>query len=172
VSAKKKVNDALLEAAASGDLDALRKALKEGGQAHWEGSCALRRAAEEGHVECVRLLIPLSDPMASSCAALRRAAENDHVECVRLLIPVSDASAGDCYALRWAASEGYVECVRLLLPESGALALKGGVLSFSSLARGNGHMEVAGMIEAFIEARALSGGTENPKRSPRAKSSL
>jgi ankyrin repeat protein len=53
-------------------------------------SNALRWAAANGHLEIVKLLIPVSDPKAGGSYALRLAAENGHLEIVKLLIPVSD----------------------------------------------------------------------------------
>jgi ankyrin repeat protein len=47
-------------------------------------------AATKGHLEIVKLLIPVSDPKAGGSYALRLAAENGHLEIVKLLIPVSD----------------------------------------------------------------------------------
>lgn len=85
-------------------------------------SDALRFAAENGHTECVRALIPVSDPTAANSDALGFAAENGHTECVKLLIPVSDPKALNSYALRKAAENGHSECVRLLIPVSDSRA--------------------------------------------------
>jgi len=54
------------------------------------GSYALRWAANNGHLEIVKLLIPVSDPKALDSNALRCAATKGHLEIVKLLIPVSD----------------------------------------------------------------------------------
>lgn len=72
-------------------------------------------AAEHGHTECVRLLIPVSEPHANKGYALCHAAAGGHTECVRLLIPVSDSSDRN-QALISAASLGRPECVKLLIP--------------------------------------------------------
>ena len=50
-----------------------------------ENNISLQRAAENGDLECVKLLLPVSDPKAMNSYALRWAAENGHVECVELL---------------------------------------------------------------------------------------
>jgi len=82
------------------------------------GSKALGWAAENGHWECVELLIPVSDPKDRHSDALQVAAHEGHSRCVELLIPVSDPKALNCWALRWAAINGYTECVELLYPVS------------------------------------------------------
>lgn len=81
---------------------------------------ALMLAAENGHVECVELLIPISDPLAEyeDSNPLTTAAFNGHADCVKLLIPVSDPKSGNNGALQWAALNGHVECVKLLIPVS------------------------------------------------------
>ena len=75
-------------------------------------------------------------------------------------------------ALRRAAERGHAECVRLLLPASDPLAVGIDGLDAAGSARQGGHAQVAGMIEAFIEAQALSGLAQHSKGSPRAKSAL
>ncbi len=57
-------------------------------------SFALEKAAEKGYVECVKILIPVSEPDQDGSQALERAAQNGHAECVQLLIPVSDMNVG------------------------------------------------------------------------------
>lgn len=47
-------------------------------------------AARYGDIETVRKLLPLVDPKADNSYALQWAAYNGHLEIVRLLIPVSD----------------------------------------------------------------------------------
>ena len=93
-----------------------------------ESSIALRLAAQKGSAECVRLLLPGSDPKADESYALRIAAKYGHVECLRLLLPVSDAKAEKWAALRWAAQSGHAECVRMLLAVSGPLGEIDGLL--------------------------------------------
>ena len=86
-----------------------------------------------GHKECVRLLLlPVSNATAEDCCALRIAAENGHVECLWLRLPVSDPMAADSYALRWAVRCGHAECVKLLLPVSDAKAEKSWALRFAA----------------------------------------
>lgn len=108
--------DRLVDAARRGDQDAI---------CQWATHCnkeqrsnALRRAAEYGHVACVKLLIPVADPKDLDSDALRLAARGGHVECVKLLIPVSDPATDNSVALVAAAMNGHLECVRVLLPVS------------------------------------------------------
>jgi ankyrin repeat protein len=169
---QEKWNARLRQAAERGDLSALVQALDGGADALKGDSLALRWAAAAGHVDCVRLLIPVSDPLAWDSYALRAAAGNGYARCVELLIPASDAKAEDSWALRRAAEEGRTECVKLLIPASDPLAKRVGSLDAAGLARKNGHVEVAAMIEAFIEAGALSDCAQKAKSGPRVKSAL
>jgi ankyrin repeat protein len=195
------LNDRLIQAAQEGDLRALARALKDGANAKEHDSLALWLAAERGHVECVKLLIEVSEPRVGNSYALRRAAacghadcvrvlmevsepkvqnsyalraaaEEGHVECVKLLMEASDPLANDSHALRMAAAYGHGDCVELLLPASDPLAVGGDGVEAAGLARESGHVEVASMIEAFIESQALSGCVQTAKMKPRAKSAL
>ena len=81
-------------------------------------------AAEAGAAAKVSALLAKgADSMCNSSQALQLAAHNGHAECVRELLPVSEAQVGNSYALRLAAYGGHVECVRLLLPMSNPKAL-------------------------------------------------
>ena len=86
----------LLAAASMGDDNMVKRLLVDSlpHEPHLK-SIALRLAADKGHLECVKLLIPHSDPKADDSAALRWAAEEGHLECVKLLIPHSDPKADD-----------------------------------------------------------------------------
>lgn len=55
-----------------------------------EANTALQLAANSGHVECVRLLIPVADPKDRNSKALADAVLNGHNECVDVLFDVSD----------------------------------------------------------------------------------
>ena len=111
-----------------------------------EFDLALRLAAEHGHTECVRLLIPVSDPKADQCVALWTAADKGHTECVRLLIPVSDPQAYGNLALQAAAEMGYPRCLELLIPVSNVNAGNGRALR---LAAERGHVECVKMLLPF-----------------------
>jgi hypothetical protein len=195
------LNDRLRQAAAGGDLPALIQALEDGADAKEDDSWALLEAAQNGHGECVKLLIPVSDPLARQSYALRwaayggcadcvkllipvsdpmeheslalfEAARCGHVDCVRMLIAVSDPLARNSVALRWAAVKGQADCVALLLPASDPLAVGDDGLAAAGLAKSQGHTKVARMIEAFIEAKALSSSAQHAKWRPRSKSAL
>lgn len=104
----------LEKAASQGDLAGVQAALAEGANTSHLSSRALRLAAEGGHADCVKLLIPVSDPLARGSGALAMAAERGHIECVKLLIPVSDQRASGYRALKLATEFNRVECARLL----------------------------------------------------------
>ena len=87
-----------------------------------EFDLALRLAAEHGHTECVRLLIPVSNPKANKSSSLWMAAEMGHLEIVKLLIPCSDPLALNSYALQVAVLEKRADCVEVLYPHSDPVA--------------------------------------------------
>ena len=95
-------------------IKVIQELLDEGANPKADDSEALRRAAGNGHLEVVKLLLPVSDPKARDSEALRWAAENGHLEIVKLLLPVSDPKANDGLALRLAARNGHLEIVKLL----------------------------------------------------------
>lgn len=109
-------SDRLIDAARQGRLEDVRVFMK--GCPREQKGVALRRAAEYGHVECVKLLIPVSNPKDLNSDALRLAAQNGHAECVKLLIPVSDPYNQCSVALVCAALNRHAECVRLLVDVS------------------------------------------------------
>lgn len=110
----------------SGDLAGIGRLLSEGvDPSH---SDALSRAAYKGYSECVKLLIPLSDPKRDNSYALCMAAGSGHAECVKILIPVSDPKSDDSNALRWSARNGHIDSFRLLLPVSAPLIEMEGIL--------------------------------------------
>lgn len=123
LAGKEQYLDFLVVAAAdAGDLETVKKLIPFCDPAV-DGSCALFRAAWNGHTDIVELLIPVSDPTAYDSAALTRAAENGHSECVKLLIPVSDTKALDSLALQNAAEGGFKDIVEMLIPVSDPMSL-------------------------------------------------
>lgn len=106
-------SELLIDAARGGRVEDVRVLMK--GCPRDQKSVALRRAAEFGHVECVKLLIPVSDPKDLDSDALRVAAHNGHAQCVKALIPVSDPKNGHSVALVSAAMNKHAECVRMLI---------------------------------------------------------
>ena len=119
------------------------------------GSQELWWAAEEGHVECVKLLIPVCDPKVDKSWALLAATRNGHTECVKLLISVSDPKADDSFALLVAAMHGHTDIVELLIPVSdpkayGSLALHWGAR--------NDHTECVKLLIPVSDPKALNSG--------------
>lgn len=108
----------LCVAAGFGKLDCLRLLLGASKPSVEHASHALGWAAQGGHPDCVRELLPFADATAWESGALQRAAGAGSVACVELLIPASIPGAGNSRALRLAADNAHPECVRLLLPVS------------------------------------------------------
>jgi len=102
------------------DLDAL----------NLSGQSVLTRAAENGNLRAVKILMERSDPLhvdSSSVSALMFAAFNGHADCVRALMPVSDANhqegADGRNALMLAAFRGHAACVEILAPTTDLAAI-------------------------------------------------
>ena len=108
-----------------------------------ERSQALKMAALYNQSECVKLLIPFSDPLIGNSEALRWAANSGSTECVQLLIAVSDTNAGKETALELAARKGHTECVQLLIGVSDPKAHNSMALEY---ALEYGHFECADLL--------------------------
>lgn len=89
----------------------------------------LRNAAHNGNLAEVKRLIALSVPQANRCLALGSAAQQGHLECVKALLPWLTPQTFDAQewkpthprsALEFAAGGGSMECVKLLLPHAEA----------------------------------------------------
>lgn len=105
----------LIEAAQQGHLEEVLRLIPLSDPKQ-DNSEALAQAARHGHVHCVQALIPVSDPHADNSFALWIAACLGHSDCVAQLIGVSGVTDGACRALNVAARNGHLECIRLLLP--------------------------------------------------------
>lgn len=106
----------LLEAAGRGN-DTHVKDLIPHSYSFYDDGRSLIVAAENGHVECVRLLVSFSDPQ-NYFLALYKAASNGHAQCVEELINHCNPSENNSSALQIAAGLGHTECVKLLIPVS------------------------------------------------------
>jgi len=117
-----------------------------------DDSLALQWAAQSGHAEVVKMLIPVSDPKADDSLALRWAAQNGHAEVVKMLIPVSDPKADDSLALQWAAYYGHAEIVKMLI-DAGADPKADDSFALR-LAAGYGHAEIVKMLIPVSDPKA------------------
>lgn len=121
-----------LEARAKiGDIEGVIRLLALRAYSRTHASKALCEAAGNGHAECLKLLIPASDPKANGSRALSLAAVQGHVECVKILIPLSDPKANHSEALRLAATNCHVDAFKLLLCVSDPLIEMKGILSMA-----------------------------------------
>jgi hypothetical protein len=67
------------------NVETIKELIADGVDPKAKNSYALRYASMYGHVEVVKLLIPVSDPKANDSKALRCASEKGHVEVVKKL---------------------------------------------------------------------------------------
>lgn len=138
-------HDPLVVAARTGQADDVARLITP---SYSLNSYALEKAAANGHTECVKLLIPVSETDQDDSQALQIAAQNGHTECVKLLIPVSDMN--ECTALRGAAMNGHSECVALLKDVSNLQANKEALV----WAVGNNHIECVKMLISVMDVQA------------------
>lgn len=150
------LNQALYDAAQSGDAALLSSLLARGADAGHGMSMALRVAAHEGNAECVRLLAPISDAKCLSSQALSLAAAGGHAECVGILLPFSDAQGSYFKALANAACENHYECVGLLL--AAGWDRDPFLSSICASSAASGHSESVAVLAAAcsIEARQVA----------------
>jgi ankyrin repeat protein len=120
----------MLSAAETGDAKALKAAVDAGARPkakdHWGNTALMLASAASKNVECIKFLLPLSDPDALNTngdTALMRAASEGFEAGASLLAPVSDQSirgpVGQS-ALRYATLAGSLACVTLLAEGAGA----------------------------------------------------
>ncbi|MDD4082043.1 MAG: ankyrin repeat domain-containing protein [Sphaerochaetaceae bacterium] len=100
------------------NLEVIKRLIDEGADPKVDDSYALRWAAENGYLDIVKILLPLSDASARDNEALVIAARYGHLEIVKLLIPFSIPGSQNNEALRIAAKYGHYEIVKSLLPFS------------------------------------------------------
>ena len=122
-------NSALRDAATQGDIDTLRALLDaECDTSHinepdWAGRAPLMYAAQEGHTDCVQLLLQRGADVnkrsgCRSSSAHYAAGRGHRGSLLALLDGGCDVDARDNWnmtPLMWAAQEGHAECVQLLL---------------------------------------------------------
>lgn len=143
-------SSALIEAACRGCSQSVSALLPFFDDHHGNNTKALGFAAIHGHAECVKLLIPVSNPKANDSDPLSLAAFRGHADCVALLAPVSDPTARQSYALRQAAAAGHSDCVAILIPISNPAALDSHALE---LAAENGHAACVALLAPISDSK-------------------
>jgi len=124
---------------------------------HGDKKTALMVAAYWRRPECVRLLLPLSDPKAIAqfnATALMLAALGGNAECVDLLLPDSDSLAQGSQAetaLMFAARLGHTDCVRLLSSNEAAKLPNASGATPLMAALENGHLKCVKILLPFSD---------------------
>lgn len=114
-----KIYEAICAAAGNGHVDALKSlSVFYDPNDGVVGSYPLYSASCAGHIECVKFLLPLSDPLLNSSSALVAAARNGHTECVALLVDVSNPHVNCSKPLCEAVKGRHSDVVQLLLGKS------------------------------------------------------
>lgn len=107
---------------------------------------ALRAAAENGHLQCVKLLIPVSDPKVKNTGidgALIDAARNGDMKILKLLISISDPKIHSKSALQFAAEKGHTDIVKFLISISDPKSVGSQALFWAAE---NGHAECVKLL--------------------------
>jgi ankyrin repeat protein len=157
---------AMNDAALNGELEHIREMISRGADPNGidqEGRTALMFASFNGHTEIVRLLLESGARVGTrdvmGRTALLYGSTGPFTETVKLLLDHhADPNIVDndehFSPLMHAAAEGQLEVVRILLENGADPTLKDIDGDTAALfARNNGHMEVAGLIQSFIDAR-------------------
>lgn len=120
---QRELDEQLVESAEKGNASNVLLFLERGANPIANNSLPLYWASENGHAECVKLLLSASNPSVDTSRALSWASLHGHVECVKALLPTSQpTSRGWATALSNVVKGGHAECFRLLLSASGTLA--------------------------------------------------
>lgn len=142
-------DDKLFASAESGNIDELSKLISAHRFLRKTYDFALSIAAENGFVDIVKTLLPMSNPKAGDCKPLRLANRNGHAEILRLLIPASDPSMFDS-ELSQAAKRGDPACCKAFI-DSGHVNIpyvKIGLLM-------SNHQDAANLITSLLESGRL-----------------
>lgn len=141
----------------------------------------LMLAAIKGHAECVKILLPLSDPLAVDLdhfSALMHAALGSHSDCVEILLSASNPAQASTHgrnALMVAASRaahGSLECCEILLPASDPLAVNFDGRTALMMAAEHGNVEVASLLAPVSNVRHASRSGETALMEASAGNSL
>jgi hypothetical protein len=182
----------IFEAALNDLPDTLALALSQGGDGLAQddfGNTSLMSAAAYGHLECVQLLLPASDPdcvNADGETALMWAVKNLNHDCAGILAPVSD-TALLCHqgasALVHAAATGDILMVKIVLEWSDPmlpLRIQGmqgtNAIALSKFMSYGHSREIASLISSTAlarrEQRALSTAIATDQQAPPPRNSL
>ncbi|MDP0589633.1 MAG: ankyrin repeat domain-containing protein [Candidatus Endonucleobacter bathymodioli] len=151
---KNDINQSFLYAAQDGNVESMKALLAIGASAKHSdpaGMTALCFAAQNGHLECVNLLLAANGTLVDIPdlffrTPLTYAAENGHVECLKALLAIgANVNSSDYYgktALRFAAKNGHSKCLNVLLDSGARVDLTdGNKVSPLSCAASAGHIK-------------------------------
>lgn len=149
---------ALARAASSGLISECRRLLALGADPLFAESRPLRLAAGHGRLDCVALLIPVSDLRTFTVSPLFHAAMAGEVECIRALLPGSPPLDDFPAPLKAASWHGHAKAVALMLEYAPEAASCLDLPSLELDAINNGHYAVAEFWASFRERRELASG--------------
>ena len=111
--------DEFIEFCKTGDLEKVKKCIKQGIKPNIYNNAPMRCATFSGHLEVVKYLASLDsvDPGANGSYVIKLASENGHLDVVKYLASLDSVDPGtaDNYAIRWASWYGHLEVVKYLI---------------------------------------------------------
>ena len=120
-------------------------------------SSALRFAAENGHVKCEKLLMPLSNVNEGDSLVPRRAAINGHAKSARVLLPAwgSREMADEVRLLEEAVALGHANVEAVLIEEELGLFDWLDLSKCLALAREKCHCGIAECLSSIMDKKDL-----------------
>lgn len=139
------LGSSLFWAAECGSVEGVQKYLESSGKTMPDGQTALMRAASNGHIDCVRLLVEQEAKMQvvtgkfEGYTALIFAASNGQTKCVELLAEKEAklTTPSGVTALMRAAAHGHADCVKILMKHEVTAQTETGLTALMFAARNN-----------------------------------
>ena len=157
-------NRQFFQASKDGDLENVKKMIRNGVNVHFFVEEPLCFAAQNGHLEVVKYLIS-NGAHHHTNHALRWAAFYGHLEVVKYLVSKeNDIHADDEKTLRLAAYNGRLDIVKYLVEECGAdvhAYYDDGALRW---AVNNGHLDVVKYLKSYIVSQFTKKHIDKQKR--------
>lgn len=176
---KMEMNEGFVEACYHGQTETVGRLLKWANP-RYETDKSLRMAVREGHIECVKLLLPhvpattcdsvcafgaaqrgqldmlklllpLSEPHINPNIALAQAAKYGHTDLVQWLLTIANPYYKESLALRNALKNGHAQVAELLMPRSNCKSARAVMVHNKTYDPQGAHLQ----LEQFIEMHTL-----------------